>query len=112
MPYLLIALFGVFVSAISQVILKKSAQKEHESAAAEYLNPYVIGAYTLFVVATLLSTIAFKAIPLSMGPIIDATGYFYVTIFGVIIFHERVTPKKLLALLVIIAGIVIYSFGL
>ena len=112
MPYLLLALVGVLVSAISQVILKKSANKHYDSFIAEYLNPYVIVAYSLFVGATLLSTIAFKAIPLSMGPIIDATGYFYVTLFGLTIFHEHMSKKKFIALLVIIAGIIIYATGL
>lgn len=110
--YALVALFGVFVSGISQVMLKKSANKTYESRAAEYLNPLVIFAYTLFVVSTLLSTLAFKVIPLSMGPILDATGYIYVTAFGVLIFHERLNRKKVLALALIICGIVIYSFGI
>lgn len=110
--YAAIALFATFISSISQVMLKKSAQKEYASALEEYLNPLVIGAYTIFVGATLLTTIAFGKIPLSMGPIIDATGYVYVSIFGVLIFHEKLGPKKILALLVIIAGIAIYSLGI
>lgn len=107
-----IALFGVFVSGVSQVLLKKSANKEYESRAKEYLNPLVIFAYSLFVVSTLLSTLAFKVIPLSMGPILDATGYIYVTAFGVIIFHERLSLRKVAALALIILGITIYSFSL
>lgn len=110
--YTLVALFGVFVSGISQVMLKKSANKTYVSRAAEYLNPLVIFAYVLFVVSTLLSTLAYKVIPLSMGPILDATGYIYVTAFGVLIFHERLNRKKVLALALIICGIVIYSFGI
>lgn len=110
--YVGIALFGVFVSGISQVLLKKSANRHYESAAREYLNPLVVFAYVLFVASTLLSTLAFKVIPLSMGPILDATGYIYVTAFGVLIFHERLNRKKLMALALIVAGIIIYSFGI
>ena len=106
-----LALFGVFISGISQVMLKKSAMKSHNSGLAEYLNPLVVLAYLLFVVATLLSTFAYKVIPLSMGPILDATGYIYVTIFGVAIFHEKMNKKKVLALAFIIGGIVVYSLG-
>lgn len=110
--YVLIALFGVFVSGVSQVLLKKSANKGHGSRVAEYLNPLVLFAYALFVVSTLLSTLAYKVIPLSMGPILDATGYIYVTAFGVFIFHERLNTKKVVALALIVCGIVIYSFGI
>lgn len=104
-------LLGVFVSAVSQVMLKKSASREHGSVVKEYLNPLVVFAYELFVGATLLSVFSYKGIPLSMGPVLDATGYLWVTLFGVTIFHERMNAKKLLALALIVCGIVIYAFG-
>lgn len=107
-----INLVGVFISAISQVLLKKSAMAGHESALAEYLNPRVIIAYAMFVGSTLLSVIAYKGIPLSMGPILDATGYLWVTVFGITIFGERLGTKKVLALALIIGGIAIYASGL
>ena len=112
LSYALLSLAGVFISSISQVMLKKSANQTHDSALGEYLNPLVIGAYTLFVAATLMSTIAFKVIPLSMGPILDATGYLYVTFFGMTIFHERMSRQKLLALAIILLGIAVYATGL
>ena len=43
--YALFALFGVFISGISQVLLKKSAGRQYSSAIREYLNPLVIVAY-------------------------------------------------------------------
>lgn len=111
LAYAALNLFGVFISAISQVMLKKSAMRAHASAAAEYLNPLVIFAYALFVAATLLSVIAYRGIPLSMGPILDATGYIYVTAFGVLIFHEKLNARRVFALALIIVGIVIYSLS-
>lgn len=104
-------LLGVIVSAVSQVMLKKSASREHGSVVKEYLNPLVVFAYVLFVGATLLSVLSYKGIPLSMGPVLDATGYLWVTLFGVTIFRERMNAKKLLALALIVCGIVIYAFG-
>lgn len=109
--YALVALCGVFVSSVAQVLLKKSANKEYDSPLREYLNPLVIVGYTLFVGSTLLSVYAYRGIPLSMGEILDATGYFYVTIFGLAIFHERLNGKKILALVLIVGGIVIYALG-
>ena len=104
-------LFGVFISAVSQVMLKKSASHEHDSVVREYLNPLVIFAYVLFVGSTFLSVMSYRGIPLSMGPILDATGYLWVTLFGITIFHESFNWKKLMALALIIIGIVIYAFG-
>ncbi|NMF26625.1 EamA family transporter [Olsenella umbonata] len=112
LTYALFALFGVFISGISQVLLKKSAGRQYSSAIREYLNPLVIVAYAMFFGATLLSVYAYKGIPLSMGPILDATGYVYVTIFGITIFHEKLNARRILALVLIILGIVVYSLGL
>lgn len=110
--YSCVLLFGVFISAISQVILKKAAMKEHESVIKEYFNFPVIFAYTIFVVSTFMSIIAYKGIPLSMGPVLEATSYIYVTFFGVKIFGEKINKKKVVSLILIIGGIIVYSvFG-
>lgn len=107
--YACVLLFGVFISAISQVMLKKAASKKYDSVIKEYLNPLVITAYGIFFISTFLSILAYKGIPLSMGPILEATSYLYVTFFGVKIFGERMTKKKWVALGFILVGIVIYS---
>ena len=107
-----ILLVSVFISSVSQVMLKKSALRTYDSPLKEYLNPLVIFAYVLFVGTTLLSVLAYRGIPLSLGPVLEATGYIYVTIFGVLIFKERMTRGKLAALALIVTGIVVYAFGL
>ena len=102
-------LFGVFISAVSQVMLKKAAEKKYDSRIKEYLNPLVIGAYFIFFTATLLSILAYRVVPLSMGPILEATSYIYVTFFGATIFKEKINVKKIAALSLIIAGIAVYT---
>ena len=110
--YACLLLLGVFISAISQVLLKKAAMKTHDSWIKEYLNPLVIIAYILFFGATFLSIFAYRGIPLSMGPILEATSYLYVTFFGVKIFGEKMNRKKIIALVCILSGITIYAvFG-
>ena len=110
-PYILIYLSSVFVASVSQVLLKKEAQKPHKNVIQEYLNPLVIIAYTFFLGTTVLSMLAYKGIPLNLGPILETTSYFYITIFGVIIFKERLTKQKILALALIVVGIAIYTLG-
>lgn len=108
--YSLFILFGTFISAISQVMLKKAAMKEYPSKLKEYLNPLVIIAYMIFVVATLCSVVAYKGVPLSLGPVLEATSYIYVTIFGVKIFREKINKVKIIALILIILGIIVAAF--
>ena len=107
--YSCVLLLGVFIGAISQVMLKKATMKKHDSVIKEYLNPLVIFAYVLLVGTTFLSIIAYRGIPLSMGPILEATSYIYVTIFGVTIFKEKMNLHKIIALGLIIGGIVVYA---
>ncbi len=102
-------LIGTFISAISQVMLKKASQKSYSSWIYEYLNPLVLFAYIIFFTATFMSIMAYKGIPLSMGPVLETTGYIYVTVFGVIFFHEKINVKKIMALIFIVSGICIFS---
>lgn len=107
--YVLIALFGNFISSVSQVLLKKAAQKHYDNPIREYLNLPVILAYGIFFAASLLAIYAFKGIPLSMGPVLEASAYIFVTFFGVTVFKEKLNPRKIGALALIIAGICVYS---
>ena len=109
MQYACILLLGTFLAAVSQVMLKKAALQLYETKWKEYLNPLVICAYIIFFTTTFLSIYAYKCIPLSMGPILEATGYIYVTIFGVTIFKEKINFQKLFALVLIVGGILVYS---
>ena len=111
LPFYLLSMIGVFIGSISQVMLKKSALKKYDSPIKEYFNPIVILAYSLFFITTIFSIIAYKKIPLSMGPIIETTSYIYITIWGVKIFHEKLNRKKYIALTFIVIGIIIYAFG-
>lgn len=104
-------LFAVLISSVSQVLLKKAALRTYPTPVQEYLNPWVIAAYAIFFAATLLNVYAYKVVPLSLGPILESTSYFYVVIFGALIFHERLNTRKAVALALIIVGIILYSFG-
>ncbi len=110
--YAAVLLVGVFLASVSQVVLKKAAMCTYKTKIQEYLNPLVIGAYIIFFGTTFLNIYAYKGIPLSMGPVLEATSYIYVTIFGVTIFNENLNRKKLAALGLIIGGVLVYSlFG-
>jgi drug/metabolite transporter (DMT)-like permease len=105
--FICLFLFSVFISSISQIILKKSANAEHQSSIREYLNFKVIFAYGIFFVSSLLTMLSYKKVPLSMGAIFEATGYIWVTILGYFILKENVNKKKIIGLCIIIIGIVI-----
>ncbi len=105
--FYLLFLFSVFVSSISQIILKKSADRKHDTRLKEYLNPHVIGAYSFFILSTVLTTLAYRGVPLSLGPVLESTGYVYVAILSVLVLKEKMTRKKLLGNILIIIGILV-----
>lgn len=110
--YAALFLFAVFISALSQVMLKKSAMKQYKSPLYEYFNPLVILAYGLLFGTMLLSIIAYRGIPFSLGPILESSSYLYITFFSVTLFHEKLNNKKIIGLIFILTGICIYSlFG-
>ena len=63
LPYVLLYLCSTFLSAVSQVLLKKAALREHKSVLAEYTDWRVILGYALFVGCTLLTMLAYKGVP-------------------------------------------------
>ncbi len=109
--YVLVFATGVFFSAVSQVLLKKAALKKYENRFREYMNVYVILGYGILFLTTFFSIFAYKKLPLSMGPIIQVTSYIYVTVFGKLIFGETIGRRKIVAFIVIFAGIMIFVFS-
>ena len=102
-------LLSVFISSVSQIILKKAADKTYESTLKEYINPMVIGAYGLFFCSVILTMLALKHVPLSMSPILESTGYIFVSVMGYIFLKERFSRRKLMGFALILAGIVIFN---
>lgn len=107
--YIILFLVAVFISSTSQILLKKSAGNVHRDRWGEYLNIPVVSAYLSFFVATLLTVEAYKYVPLSMGSILESTGYIWVAIMGKCFLKEELNRKKILGLLLIISGIIVFS---
>lgn len=110
--YILLILGSVLISSLSQVVLKLSANEEHESGLKEYLNIKVILAYGMFFLSTILTMLGYRRVPLSLGVVLETTGYIYVAILGHLFLQEKITKRKFIGNLLIIAGIVVYSLKL
>ena len=106
--YILILFFSVFISALSQVLLKKSAIKKYDSFIRESLNFYVVPAYAIYFIAVFLDLIALKKVPVSFVPVAEASSYIFVLLFGRLFFKETFSKRKILAMLLILAGIVVF----
>jgi len=106
---ILVMVLSVLISSISQAMLKVSANKTYKSKLREYLNPLVVFAYFFFFVSTLVTVYALKYVPLSYSPIIEALGYVFVALLGLLFFKEKIRGKKLVGLLLIITGMLVVT---
>lgn len=107
--YIMVYIFSILISSISQVMLKKATFKEYDSKLKEYLNPLVMGAYFMFFVATLITIVALKYVPLSLAPILESLSYIFICILGCIFLEEKIDKKKLKGMSIIILGILVFS---
>lgn len=104
-------LCSVLISSISQILLKKSADRTYDSRLKEYLNPLVIVAYIMFFCTMMITMYCYRYVDVSAGPIFESAGYVFVGILGFIFLKEKFTVKKTIGMVLILLGIVVFSFG-
>jgi len=100
-------LISVFLASVSQIVLKKSAGTKYKRKIDEYVNKNVIIAYSIFFTCTLFTVFALKKIPLSLSPVLESTGYIYISILSVVFLKERITKKKFIGIAFIVMGVLI-----
>ena len=103
-------LFAVFISSVSQLLLKISANKKHSKRLKEYLNKYVITAYTLFLISTFIAIISLRGIKLKGAPILESAGYIYILLLSKIFLQEKINRKRILGVGIIVIGIAIFYY--
>ncbi len=105
---MILLILSVFISSISQIILKKSASKTYNSILREYLNLYVIVGYGLLVLSTILTILGLTEIAYKNQPIIESLGYIFVMILSRIFLGEKITKRKIIGNALILIGICTY----
>lgn len=100
---------GTFLTAISQILLKQSANKQYKSVLYEYLNWRVILSYGIFFGVLLLNTYAFTKVDLKYGAVIDTLSYVFVMLLSWLLLREKFSKGKLIGNLLIMAGVIVYT---
>lgn len=99
---------SVLVASVSQVLLKKSALRTYRTVMKEYLNLYVISGYGLLFISMLLTVYAYSGMDYKNGPIIESMGNVIVLILGYFAFGERISTRKVVGIVCIIVGIIVF----
>lgn len=109
--YFIIAIISGMLSSFSQILLKKSAQREEESIVKQYINPYVIGGYAITATCMILTILAYRGMPFKYGAVLESLTYLYIMVLSRIFIGEKLTKKKVIGNLIIVAGVIIFSLG-
>ena len=107
--YVGLAIFSVFLSSFSQVLLKKESIKVHQSMLGEYINWPVLFGYGIMIFCIFLMMIAYKGLPYKCGPIIESIGYVFIMLFGRYFFKVKITWNCLTGNLIIVIGVIVFS---
>jgi len=104
-----LVLLSQVIAATSQILLKKAAKVKYSVWWRSYLNPFVICGYFLLLVTTVITIFALKCIPLSLSAALGASGQIIVPLFSRIFLGEKISRKRLVGMMIIVLGIVIFS---
>ncbi len=102
-------LFSVMIASVSQVLLKKSTLNTHRSVVGEYLNKYVLGGYGLLLMSMLLTVYSYSGLAYKHGPVIESLGNVMVLVLGYFVFGEKISIRKLVGIVCIMAGIFVFN---
>lgn len=102
-----VMILAAFVTALSQILLKKSAMKEGGRLISQYLNAYVILGYLLMTAALVMNIWAYRTVEYHLGPLLNASSYIFVLVLGKLILREKISGRALMGNLLILTGILI-----
>lgn len=109
--YMWLMFAGTLFTAVSQILLKQSADKTYRHPIFEYLNWRVILSYGIFAGVLLLNTYAYTKVDMKYGAVIDTFSYVFVMILSFLILKEKMTKRRLIGNLIIMTGVFIYTLG-
>lgn len=106
--YITIMFAATFLSAVSQILLKKSASMVYRKPIYEYFNWRVFIAYFIFLIVLFSNTYAYTNVDMKYGAVIDSCTYVLVMLLSWMVLGEMFTKWKLVGNIIIIFGIIIY----
>ena len=97
------------ITAFSQIILKKSANKKHKGFIFEYINPYVIFSYMCYFGVLVLNVFIYTKIDYRFGVVINSMSSVLVMIFSRVLLHEVITKRRICGNVLVVIGILVFT---
>ena len=107
--FILLTVFSVLIASFAQMMLKKSAAMERTSLVREYFNGWVIGGYFIMGASMLINIFAMsKGVQLKELSVVESFSYLFVPLLSAFFFNETISKRKVLAILMIMSGVVLF----
>lgn len=100
---------SALITAVSQILLKISANKKYKHIIFEYLNPNVIISYTGYVLVLIINVIIYRVMDYRYGVVINSLAAVLVMVLSKVILKETMTKKKMIGNSLILLGIACFT---
>ena len=97
------------ITAFSQIILKKSANKQHKGFIAEYINPYVLFSYMCYFGVLVLNVFIYTKIDYRFGVVINSMSSVFVMILSRVLLREVITKRRIYGNIIVVIGILVFT---
>ena len=109
MMYYALVILSVFAAASAQMLLKQGARKNYVGFWRQYLNPWVIGGYAIMACSLVLNIFCMsRGVQVKEVSTIESLSYLFVPFLTFLLFRERITWRKIGAILIIISGVILF----
>ena len=109
--FFLLMILAELIASTSQILLKKSAEKEYPSFIREYLNVLVMGGYGMLMISMIISIFCYDGLGYMGVVVMEPLGYIIVMFLSRLVFKEKFTIRKLIGMVLILGGIAVF-YGL
>ena len=107
--YYILVISSVFLAACAQMLLKQGARQQYTHWWRQYTNSWVICGYAIMFGTMVMNIFAMsKGVQIKELSIIESMSYLFVPALSFIIFNEKLTWRKILAIAIIIIGVIVF----
>ncbi len=107
--YIILTILNSAITIFGQVLWKLAVMKPAGYTYRLLINPYVISGIAAYGLATVLWLYILSKIPFSIAYALTSTTYAFSLFAGYYIFHEAITPSKIIGTVLILTGVIFFA---
>ena len=107
--YIALVILSVFAAACAQMLLKQGARQNYVDFWRQYINPWVISGYVIMACSLILNIFCMsRGVQVKEVSTIESISYLFVPGLAFLLFKEKITWRKAVAIIIIISGVILF----